>query len=86
MVINPDKAVEMTKGPTLFAGSGSKIYSGIIEQKADDPVIVHDSLDHVTASAMVRSLFSKEDFFNNPDTVLIPSYIRQSDAQMKSGL
>ncbi len=83
MVISPDKAVEMTKGTTLFAGSGSKVYSDMIEQKADKPIIVHNSLDHVTASAMVRCLFSKKDLFDDPDTVLIPSYIRQSDAQMK---
>jgi tRNA threonylcarbamoyladenosine biosynthesis protein TsaB len=83
VVASPEKVVQMTKCPTLFAGSGSKVYSNIIEQKAVNPIIAHDFLDHVSAAAMVRFLYAKDNFFDNPDNILTPSYIRKSDAQLK---
>lgn len=85
MVASPEKAIAMTKSTTLFAGSGSKVYKGIIEQKADNPIIAHDFQDHVSAAAMVQSLNMKNRFLSGPDNILTPSYIRQSDAQLQFG-
>jgi len=82
-VISPEEAVHMTKGPTLFAGSGSKAYKEIIEETADQPIIGHESFDSVNAAALVLSLCSKNNFLNDPDNILNPSYIRKSDAQMQ---
>lgn len=82
-VVCPEEAVDMTNGPAVFAGSGSKAYRNIIEQKADAPSFVHDFQDSVSATALVRSLYLKEDFFNTPENSLTPSYIRQSDAQLQ---
>jgi len=85
MVASPAKAIEMTKGATLFVGSGSKVYKNIIEQKADKPVITHNFQDHVSAAAMVQSLYSKDGFLYDPENSLRPSYIRKSDAQLQFG-
>lgn len=85
MVADPEKAIEMTKGATLFVGSGSKVYRSIIEKKADKPVIAHNFQDHVSAAAMVQSLYSKDGFLYNPENILKPSYIRKSDAQLQFG-
>ncbi|MCK5349061.1 MAG: tRNA (adenosine(37)-N6)-threonylcarbamoyltransferase complex dimerization subunit type 1 TsaB [Desulfobacula sp.] len=82
-VVSLKDAVGMTKGPTLFAGSGSKVYRDIIEQTADNPVIAHDFLDSVNAAALVLSLSSKDNFMDNPENILTPSYIRKSDAQLQ---
>ncbi|MCP4669866.1 MAG: tRNA (adenosine(37)-N6)-threonylcarbamoyltransferase complex dimerization subunit type 1 TsaB [Desulfobacula sp.] len=83
MVVGPEKAIEMTKSTTLFAGSGSKAYKSIIEQKADNPIIAHDFQDHVSAVAMIQSLNIKDRFLYGCDTMLTPSYIRKSDAQLQ---
>ena len=85
MVADPEKAIEMTKGAALFVGSGSKVYRSIIEKKADKPVIAHNFQDHVSAAAMVQSLYSKDGFLYNPENILKPSYIRESDAQLQFG-
>jgi len=85
IVADPEKAIEMTKGATLFVGSGSKVYRSIIEKKADKPVIAHNFQDHVSAAAMVQSLYSKDGFLYNPENILKPSYIRKSDAQLQFG-
>jgi len=82
-VVSPADAIKMTKGPTLFAGSGSKVYKDIIEQTADQPVIAHSFLDSVNATALILSLSAKDNFLDNPNNILIPSYIRQSDAQLQ---
>ncbi len=82
MVVNPEKAVELTKGASLFAGSGSKVYKNIIQQNAVNPILSHDFQDYVSATAMVQSLYLTTNYFDNPETVLKPSYIRKSDAQL----
>jgi tRNA threonylcarbamoyladenosine biosynthesis protein TsaB len=90
IVTNPEKIIEMTNGSEeiLFAGSGSKVYKSTIEQKADNPIITNDFQDHVSAAVMINSLNLKneqnfkDDFFNNPENILTPSYIRKSDAQL----
>ena len=84
IVTNPKEVIEMTNGSEeiLFAGSGSKVYKSIIEQKADNSIITHDFQDHVSAAVMIHSLDLKDDFFNNPENILTPSYIRKSDAQL----
>ena len=82
-VVSPEEAVDMANGPAVFAGSGSKAYRDIIAQTADHPVIAHEFLDSVTATALVRALYLKEDFLNDPENSLVPSYIRKSDAQLQ---
>lgn len=82
-VVNPEDAIRMTNGPTLFAGSGSKVFKDIIEHKADNPGLAHDFLDSISATALVQSLYRKENFFNEPENILTPSYLRQSDAQLQ---
>ncbi|MCK4767634.1 MAG: tRNA (adenosine(37)-N6)-threonylcarbamoyltransferase complex dimerization subunit type 1 TsaB [Desulfobacula sp.] len=84
-VVCPEEAVEMADNAALFAGSGSKAYKDIIEQKADKPRFAHEFLDSVSAAALVRSLYLKEDFFNDSENILTPTYIRMADAQMGSG-
>ncbi|WP_041279348.1 tRNA (adenosine(37)-N6)-threonylcarbamoyltransferase complex dimerization subunit type 1 TsaB [Desulfobacula toluolica] len=82
-VVSPEEAIGMTSGPVVFAGSGSKAYRDIIEQTADNPEFADRFLDSVSATALLRSLASKEDFFNCPENRLAPVYIRQSDAQLQ---
>ncbi|MCP3873170.1 MAG: tRNA (adenosine(37)-N6)-threonylcarbamoyltransferase complex dimerization subunit type 1 TsaB [Desulfobacteraceae bacterium] len=82
-VVSPQDAIKMTKEATLFAGSGSKVYREIIEQKADNPKFSDKSYDFVSATALVRSLNSKENFSNQPGNILTPTYIRKSDAQLQ---
>ena len=87
-VVSPKDAIGMTNGSTLFAGSGSKVYKDIIEQEADNPVIAHDFLNFVSATALVRSLYLKDNVFKDPENILVPSYIspnyiRRADAQLQ---
>jgi len=82
-VVSPEEAMRMTKEPTLFAGSGSKAYRGIIEQTADHPIIAHNFFDSVSAIALVRSLYLKDNSLDQPANILVPHYIRESDAQLQ---
>ncbi len=82
-VVSPKDAIRMTKGPSLFAGSGSKAYQDIIEQNAKNPVIASNFLDCVSAAAMVTSFSSTDNFLDPPENMLVPSYIRKSDAQLQ---
>lgn len=82
-VISPEDAIEMTSGPALFAGSGSKVFKDIIDHKADHPGFAHNFLDSISASALVQSLYGKENFLNESENILTPSYLRQSDARLQ---
>jgi tRNA threonylcarbamoyladenosine biosynthesis protein TsaB len=82
-VLSPQKAIGMAKTSTVFAGSGSKAYQDLIKETADTPVIAHEFMDFVKATALVRSLWASEKPFDHPENVLSPSYIRQSDAELQ---
>jgi len=82
-VMCPEDAIDMTCGPTVFSGSGSKAYAHIIEQKADNPDIAHPFWDSVSATALVWSLYSTGNGFDTPQNHLAPVYIRKSDAQLQ---
>jgi tRNA threonylcarbamoyladenosine biosynthesis protein TsaB len=83
MVLNPKDAIKMTNGSTLFAGSGSKVYKDLIEQEAEDCVFAPPFINFVNAIALIQSLYSKENFINDPENILTPSYIRKSDAELQ---
>jgi tRNA threonylcarbamoyladenosine biosynthesis protein TsaB len=82
-VVSPEDAIKMTKGPAIYAGSGSKAYQSLIEQKADHPVIAHSFFDSVNAAALVLSLCSTDNFMDLEENILDPAYIRKSDAQLQ---
>ncbi len=82
-VVNPKEAVEMTKGePSLFAGSGSKAYRGIIEQEADHPVFTQSFFDHASAAALAQALYLRDNYFSETGNGLVPRYLRKSDAEL----
>ncbi len=87
-VVSPEDAFEMTDSDVLFAGSGSKVYKDIIKQTVDNPKFADNFMDPVSAAALVRTLYSKEEFMNNPENFfatnhISPNYIRKSDAQLQ---
>ncbi|RLC00031.1 MAG: tRNA (adenosine(37)-N6)-threonylcarbamoyltransferase complex dimerization subunit type 1 TsaB [Deltaproteobacteria bacterium] len=92
-VVSPQDAIEMTDGAALFAGSGSKAYKDIITQDADNPKFADNFLGHVSATALVRAFYSRQDLINNPENFLAtnyispnyisPNYIRRADAQLQ---
>jgi tRNA threonylcarbamoyladenosine biosynthesis protein TsaB len=84
-VLTPEKALENLHGygPVLFAGSGARVYSAVIEDRFPDRVIAHDFMHYVSASAMLSCVTGEDDFFARPENMLYPNYIRKSDAQLK---
>ncbi len=83
IVVNPKEAVKMTKGePSLFAGSGSKAYKGIIEQEAAHPIFIQSFYDQASAAALVQSLYLRDNYFSVSGNGLVPRYIRKSDAEL----
>jgi tRNA threonylcarbamoyladenosine biosynthesis protein TsaB len=82
-VVGPREAVAMTQEkPTLFAGSGSKAYKGMIEQEANRPVFTQSFFDHTSAAALVQSMHLRDTFFSESGKDLLPKYIRKSDAEL----
>ncbi len=82
-VANPIDVLRLARPHTLFAGSGSKVYQEIIQEHSDNPIFSKEHDDYVNAKAMIQSLFQDEYFSNSPESILIPSYIRKSDAELQ---
>ena len=79
----PEQVVAAAGKNVLFAGTGSKAYRSLIEHKAENGSIADDFSDSVSASGMIRSLMCRADFLNDPGNILVPSYIRKSDAELQ---
>jgi len=82
-VVSPDCALENGIGHVLYAGSGSVVYKDIIEQKADAPVFGNHLLSFVSAKALVQALSVENDILKSSSDLLVPSYIRKSDAELQ---
>lgn len=82
-VIPPEEAIEMIEGPGLCVGSGARAYQTLIE-KQQDKITPSDMFDdYVSASAMIRAMHEKENFQDQDGNILVPSYIRKSDAELQ---
>lgn len=82
-VSSPEKAVGRSGKNSLFAGTGSKVYKKIVEASAPENSISDPSMDCVSAAAMVQSLYGDPEFCDDPGNILLPSYIRKSDAELQ---
>ncbi len=82
-VSKPIDVVKLAEPNTLFAGSGSKVYQEIIQEHSDNPLFSKEHDDYVNAKIMIQSLLENEDYLNSPESILIPSYIRKSDAELQ---
>ena len=82
-VVDPEQAMISAGYDALFVGSGSKAYRSLIESKSVNSSISSGLLDSVSASGMIHSLTGQPDFLTNPGNILVPSYIRKSDAELQ---
>jgi tRNA threonylcarbamoyladenosine biosynthesis protein TsaB len=85
VVADPEKIVNRSAPNTLFAGSGSKAYGSVIKENASDPIISSGYEDGVNAVALVKALVGADNYLENAAHLLVPSYIRRSDAEMQLG-
>ena len=82
-VCSPGQAVLLAGENAFFAGSGSKAYQDLIlDLTKQNAVFACESMDHVSAAALVHPLFLNDDFFNSNENILVPAYIRKSDAEI----
>lgn len=82
-VCSPGQAVSLAGETAFFAGSGSKAYQEMILNLTNQTaVFASESMDHVSASALVQPVFLNDDFFNCTENILVPAYIRKSDAEI----
>lgn len=82
IVCRPETILLKIKGPAIFAGSGSKAYSDLIEDKIKDAVITDPYNDGVCAAALLKSIRLPADDFKASDFPLEPVYLRKSDAEL----
>lgn len=73
------------EGPVLFAGSGAKVYEDLIRDNVKEPFFAGQSVENVSAKAMVKVLYDTPDFQNSQKFFLVPDYIRKSDAELAFG-
>jgi tRNA threonylcarbamoyladenosine biosynthesis protein TsaB len=84
VVCTPEQAVFMAGENAFFAGSGSKAYQELILSLTNQAaVFACESMDHVSAAALAHPLFLNDDFFNCSENILMPAYIRKSDAEIQ---
>ena len=84
IVCSPEQAVDLAGDHALFAGSGSKAFQEMILSRTKGrAVFSQESMDYVSAAALARQALSREDFFHRPENILMPAYIRKSDAEIQ---
>ncbi|MCP4021616.1 MAG: tRNA (adenosine(37)-N6)-threonylcarbamoyltransferase complex dimerization subunit type 1 TsaB [Desulfobacteraceae bacterium] len=84
MVFSPENAIDMAGERILFVGSGARAYKALIEDRTNGQALFADNFEnHVSASALVRALYSKENGLNLSENFLNPTYIRKSDAELQ---
>lgn len=85
MVCSPEQAVGLAGNHALFVGSGSKVFQELILSLTQERAFFsQESMDYVSAAALAWQAFSQEDFFHRPENILMPVYIRKSDAEIQS--
>ncbi|MDM8553058.1 tRNA (adenosine(37)-N6)-threonylcarbamoyltransferase complex dimerization subunit type 1 TsaB [Desulfobacterales bacterium HSG2] len=86
-VLPPDKAVADIREPCLFVGNAALLYQEIIMEKLGERAIFAPAFHNIIRASMVAHL-SLERFEKN-DTedaaLLVPHYIRKSDAELNFG-
>ncbi len=82
-VIEPSEAVKSAGEGAIFAGTGSRAYQTVIEQQKGNYTLAGPFSDAVSASGLIRRLLSQPDFLEDPGNILVPSYIRKSDAELQ---
>ena len=82
-VAKAESAVQAAGKHAVFTGSGSKAYLKEIEKLIDLPLVSHPFQDHVDAGCLIHALKEKNNFLEDPAHLLVPNYIRRSDAEMQ---
>ncbi|MDD9304235.1 MAG: tRNA (adenosine(37)-N6)-threonylcarbamoyltransferase complex dimerization subunit type 1 TsaB [Desulfobacter sp.] len=83
VVCAPEHAVDRAGTSALFVGSGSKAYQEmILARTSGKACFSHPSMDHVSATALVRAALEADQVFHSPDHLLVPVYLRKSDAEI----
>ena len=82
-VVQPQEAIVAAGQDAVFTGTGSKAYQPLIKEMTKKATITDEFFDPVSAAGLVRAVTSKPDFLNNSGNILVPSYIRKSDAELQ---
>jgi tRNA threonylcarbamoyladenosine biosynthesis protein TsaB len=82
-VSSPEEAAQALPGGAVLAGSGAVLYRKVWESRRPDIRVAHETA-HVIRAASVGMLAMDrfEDGTADPADVLVPEYIRKSDAQI----
>ncbi len=82
-VCPPETAVDLAGPDAMFVGSGSKVYREMILGRTHgNAVFSHESMDGVSAAALVRSAIRSDGSVDFTRHLLTPVYLRKSDAQI----
>jgi len=77
----PEQAIGLAGRDAIFVGSGSKAYADMIKEFTG-AWISPASMDHVSALALVERAWEISDLFDDKANCLVPTYLRQSDAEI----
>jgi tRNA threonylcarbamoyladenosine biosynthesis protein TsaB len=83
-VAPPDQAVAATDTPCLFVGSGALLYRHMIEKRSEAPALPAAPFQHHIRASTVAYLAWQRMEQGDCAAIqgLVPSYVRQSDAQI----
>ncbi len=83
LVCAPEQAVALAGDNSLFVGSGAKAYQDLISSLTKNRAgFSCPTMDYVCAAALAKQALMDEDFFENQKNELVPTYLRQSDAEI----
>lgn len=82
-VIHPKDAIMAAGDGAIFAGTGSQAYQSLILETVKDAAISNDYLNCVSAAGLVMALTQDPQFLKDQGNILVPSYIRKSDAELQ---
>ena len=86
-VLSPDQAVADINEPCLFVGDGARLYQDIIREKRGETARFAHPCHHIirasTLAALAMGRFQRDD--SDDVALLVPRYIRKSDAELNFG-
>jgi len=83
LCISPEKAVELAGESVIFAGSGALVYRALIQELGcGKAFFVPGFQNEVMASALAHVLFQAPRLLSHDSSLLLPVYIRRSDAEI----
>lgn len=82
-VISPEEAIGNNESSGLYVGSGAKAYQKFLKDQPGKKLLDDAFEDYVSAKTLIRVFNETKNSGDFKGNILVPSYIRKSDAELQ---